>query len=267
MMAFMKRRRQFSELLSSSNNLTTNRYLRLIALAGAEILCTLPLTIWLIAYQASQPIYEWQGLADMHSGFARIEQYPADQWLLWPFQPTGIVITPWLVVMCGIVFFGFFGLAEEARSHYRMALTTVAKKLGYTHAPTSSSGFTSDLPPSKGFSSSKLGISITIPSFVQRSMHRRGSVSSFSDKLSTSISVGDIDGEEKDKPYTPTSSHAGSSTCVSSPADADHSHAPKLDIARPDSGVVDMDELVRSMPEQPKEPKEESKSAHTPDMV
>lgn len=255
-MAFMKRRRQFSELLSSSNNLTTNRYLRLIALAGIEILCTLPLTIWLITFQLSQPIYEWKGLGDMHLGFSRIEQYPAVQWLTWPFQPTGIVATPWLVITCGIVFFAFFGLAEEARTHYRMALTTVAKKLGYTHAPTSSSGYSSNgLPPSRGLTGSKLGMSITIPSFVQRSMHRRGSVSSFSDKLSTSISVGDIEPlDEKDKVYSP----AGSSTCVSSPADVT---APKLDIPRPDSAVVDMDELVRHMPELPKP------AARGPDMV
>ena len=151
----MKRRRQFSELLSSSNNLTFNRYFRLMALSAIELISTVPLATFLIVQSAKNPIYDWRGLADLHYGFSRIENFP---WVIWSLNPKAqmsLTITPWLTICCGLIFFIFFGLAEEARTHYRAAITTVAKKLGYTSTPTSSSGYTQGLPPSKGASNSK----------------------------------------------------------------------------------------------------------------
>lgn len=140
---FFRRRRQFSELLASNSNLTFNRYFRLMALAGVELCSTVPLTIYLIVFSLRNPIYQWAGLADLHWGFSRVSLFPAVQWLMTPGQMTGICLQPWLTIACAIIFFLFFGLAEEARTHYRLAFTTVAKKLGYSTAGTltSSTGF------------------------------------------------------------------------------------------------------------------------------
>ncbi|KAJ3557346.1 hypothetical protein NM688_g1519 [Phlebia brevispora] len=195
--AFMKRRRQFSELLASNNNLTFHRYLRLMALAAIELISTVPLATYLMVRQLRSPIYQWKGLGDLHWGFSAVHQYPSIVWLETPGNVTFLTMEPWLYITCGLIFFLFFGLAEEARTHYRLAFTTVAKKLGYTSGPSATSGFSSGLPPyvishrtslrttltfipshlprSKG-SGSKLGISITIPSFIQRSANRRGSI-------------------------------------------------------------------------------------------
>ncbi|THH02030.1 hypothetical protein EW026_g757 [Hermanssonia centrifuga] len=249
--AFMKRRRQFSELIASNNNLTFNRYFRLMALATIELLATIPLSVYLLVFSLQQPIYQWRGLADIHLGFSRVLQFPAIQWLESPGAILSLTLQQWLTVSCGIVFFLFFGLAEEARTHYRLAFTSVAKKLGYTSAGLQSTGFSTGFHPSKG---SKLGV--TIPSFIQRSTNRRGSISSFSDKLSTAISVGDLDlfDDTKEKPYSPSSSTAGSSTCVSSPVEG--RPAPTRlelpELARPDSVVdVEIVSRVRHTPDVP----------------
>lgn len=265
----MKRRRQFSELIASNNNLTFNRYFRLMALATIELLATIPLSVYLLVFSLQQPIYQWRGLADIHLGFSRVLQFPAIQWLESPGAILSLTLQQWLTVSCGIVFFLFFGLAEEARTHYRLAFTSVAKKLGYTSAGLQSTGFSTGFHPyvlfdllsvvpiaysldrSKG---SKLGV--TIPSFIQRSTNRRGSISSFSDKLSTAISVGDLDlfDDTKEKPYSPSSSTAGSSTCVSSPVEG--RPAPTRlelpELARPDSVVdVEIVSRVRHTPDVP----------------
>ena len=38
----------------------------------------------------------------------------------------------WLVVACGLVFFAFFGFADEAQKHYKIAFASVVKRVGYT---------------------------------------------------------------------------------------------------------------------------------------
>lgn len=224
----MKRRRQFSELLASNSNLTFHRYFRLMALAGVELLCTVPFSIYFIVTNAKTEIYQWAGLEDLHWGFSAVGYFPAEVWAVNEAQTRRVTLQIWLTIVCGLVFFAFFGLAEEARTHYRIALSTVAKRLGYSTAGTASTGFTVSLgkgPKTTG---------ATIPSFIQRGT-RRGSIGSFSDKLSTSISLGDLDDLEK-QPYSPSSS-GGSSVCVATPV-VDNDEKKQLPLVRPDSGVV-----------------------------
>lgn len=271
--AFMKRRRQFSELLASNSNLTFNRYIRLMCLAGIELLCTVPIATYLLVRELRAPIYQWAGLGDLHWGFSAVHQTSSILWLLDPDNVTLLTMEQWLYVTCGLVFFLFFGCAEEARTHYRQAFTTVAKKLGYSTGP--SATFSSGLPPyvlyptdlplriltlppyrSKG-QGSKLGISITIPSFIQRSVHRRDSIGSFSDKLSTAISVGDGDGLEdfKEKHYSPTSAGGSNASSTSLPMPLAHdvpalpmyplSAAPDVELTRPAS-VVDVESAMHT---------------------
>ena len=142
---FLKRRRQFNELLASNSNLSFNRYMRLMALCSVDILCTIPLVIFLIVFDCTEnPRYVWRGLADLHLGFSRVGQWPA---LLWTAPSGSIWINTcqnWFTIIYGILFFCWFGLAEEARTHYRSAFTTIAKKLGYSTAGSSldsSTGF------------------------------------------------------------------------------------------------------------------------------
>ena len=211
--AFFKRRRQFNELMASNKNLTFNRYFRLMGLASIEVMFTIPLTIYNIVSNFKQDPYPWRGFADLHSGFDRVDQVAAIVWRQDSSTVSLMRFRAWVPIALACTFFLFFGLAEEARKHYKMALSSVAKRVGITTFDrTTSTGFTSTGSKSGGFGK------VTIPTFIQPGgTMRRGSMDSFSDKLSTNISISDI--EEK-TPYSPSDSTAGSSSFISSPVDS-----------------------------------------------
>ncbi|KZT19581.1 STE3-domain-containing protein [Neolentinus lepideus HHB14362 ss-1] len=131
--AFMKRRTQFSEFLNAANSsLTLNRYFRLMALATMEYLFTIPisiygLTLWLNHPGAMAP-FNW---AAIHFDFSRVGIYPAVLWRYNRDNETSVELTRWSVPFCAFVFFAFFGFADEARRHYKMAFWAIARRLGF----------------------------------------------------------------------------------------------------------------------------------------
>ncbi|KAI0632771.1 STE3-domain-containing protein [Trametes polyzona] len=223
--AFFRRRRDFSTLVASNSNLTFNRYFRLMGLAAIEVLFTIPLATYNIVVDASQPIYPFIGYADLHFRFDRVNSKSAVSWRQDPSAIAAVNFSRWNIIGCAILFFLFFGLAEEARKHYRLALSSVAKKVGITTFDRST-GFAST--NSKGGSSGAFGPHVTIPTFVQRNP-RRTSLDSFSDRLSTNISISDAIVDEK-AGYSPIESHAGSSngssTFLGSPVDTEKNASP-----------------------------------------
>lgn len=130
--AFYKNRSQFNAILSS-NKVPSNRFLRLMCLAGVEVLFNIPLSLYGIYLQAHTiPLYPWISWANVHSYFFRVDQFPS---LLWrnPKNHTAelsLESTRWSVVFCAFVFFAFFGFADEARKNYRYAFQSVAKRVG-----------------------------------------------------------------------------------------------------------------------------------------
>lgn len=138
--AFYKRRAQFKELLSSNNNLSSNRYFRLMALAGIEVIGTVPMGIWAIVVNAQLGVEPWLGWADTHYDFSRVGQIPALQWRQVPDLVRGLELARWSVVGCAIIFFAFFGFADEARKNYRLMINSVAKRMGYSTFGTSTAG-------------------------------------------------------------------------------------------------------------------------------
>nr|AAF01420.1 Rcb3.42 [Coprinopsis cinerea] len=130
---FMRRRAQFSQLISSnSSSLTVNRYFRLMSLATLELLFNLPITTTgLYLSITSRPIYPWTNWADIHYNFNVIDTYPR---ILWAHKTADAIILElgrWSIVFCALLFFAFFGFAEEARKNYRKAILALAKRLGY----------------------------------------------------------------------------------------------------------------------------------------
>ncbi|KAE9393918.1 pheromone receptor [Gymnopus androsaceus JB14] len=129
--AFMKRRSQFKELLSANSNLNSNRYFRLMCLAGTEIACTVPLSCWSLYLNIhAEHIIPYDGWTVVHSDFSEVDQYPSIIWHLNPTLATALETTRWFVVMCAIIFFAYFGFADEARKNYRAAIGSVAKRVG-----------------------------------------------------------------------------------------------------------------------------------------
>jgi len=250
--AFYKRRRQFAEFMSSNNNLTFNRYFRLMGLAFIEMMCTIPLGAYTVWVNASQPIYKWRGLADVHFDFSRVDQVPAIIWRSSPETISAFNFNNWTIVACALLFFAFFGVAEEARKHYRLVATSVAKRVGISTASWGQSrstgsgwGNASGAGSKPVFNVSGLA-RVTLPSFVQRT--RRESIASFSDRLSTqlSLSIGDMGPDDlkmpdsplnEKSPYSPSSS-SGSSTYLGSPVDEKPEAAPALTLAPPAPAVI-----------------------------
>lgn len=75
---------------------------------------------------------------------------------------------------------------------------------------------------------------VTIPTFVQRNTSKRDSLGSFSDRLSTAISVGEFGAYDDEKaPYSPSDSTAGSSTYLGSPVEEKKKQMEEVDAASP----------------------------------
>ncbi|KAF8836065.1 STE3-domain-containing protein [Paxillus ammoniavirescens] len=137
--AFMQRRAQFSEFLSSTTSLTINRYFRLMALATTELLCTVPISAYGIYLNAVKaPIYPWKGFADAHYNYSRVELVPAVIWRMDNITVVSFALSQWSLIFCGLVFFTFFGFADEARKQYRKVYRSILKRLGVSHADSSS---------------------------------------------------------------------------------------------------------------------------------
>lgn len=119
---FMKHRREFDSIVSSSvdRKLTSYRYFRLMLFASLDAFIFLPLNIVLLVFGANQPFYPWNGLADLHINFSRVGLFPAALWRTNQHTITEILITPGASIGSAFMFFAFFGLAEEARVHYRL---------------------------------------------------------------------------------------------------------------------------------------------------
>ncbi|KAF8055251.1 pheromone receptor [Lyophyllum atratum] len=144
--AFMKRRAQFSEFLSSNSTLTVNRYFRLMALATVELLFNTPIsTFGLYLNAVLKPIYPWKNWADIHFDWYTIDTFPAVLWRSSRIEVVSLELSRWLVVLCAFTFFAFFGFADESRKHYRLAYWAVAKRFGVVPPSPSPSSFHSSV--------------------------------------------------------------------------------------------------------------------------
>lgn len=142
--AFNKSRSQFQELMSSNKNLNTNRYVRLMCLAGIETLLTVPIGCYaLYCNIAGGNIQPWLGWEDTHVGFSRVDQIPSILWRMDPQLASNLEWGRWMSVVCAFIFFFFFGFAEEARKNYRVVVQSVAKHVGISSGSFSSGMFSS----------------------------------------------------------------------------------------------------------------------------
>jgi pheromone a factor receptor len=222
--AFNKSRSQFKELMSSNKGLNSNRYIRLMCLAGIECLFTVPLGCYVIArniqWSAIQP---WLGWEDTHVGFSRVDQTPAMIWRLNPELQANLEISRWSPIICAFIFFFFFGFAEEARKNYRSTVQSIAKRIGVSSGSSFGSGMFSSsgyvipysLPGtyaniSPGFSTKSKGMTstngrtATLPVFVQRhTVRKHDSLDSFTDMSVSFVDAGGALSEKDEKPFSP----------------------------------------------------------------
>ncbi|KAI0270665.1 pheromone A receptor-domain-containing protein [Gloeopeniophorella convolvens] len=254
---FYKRRRQFSEMISSNRGLNQSRYLRLMALSLIEILGTIPISSYGL-YLNTRPgeISKWKSWSDTHFDYSKVEQIASVLWKNEHGSRVGLELYRWSLVLCAFIFFGFFGFADEARKHYRLVYTSLASRIGIS---TTSSSLTGS---SRGISSyphmsSKGGV--TLPVFTSSGV-RRDSMLSFSDKLSIpSISVAtDFKTDFKSDPYSPSESTASSSVTSfddEKPHQENKPAIPASVVTRPDNTlIIPSVSAPRHIPDTPESP-------------
>lgn len=130
--SFYLRRIQFNQILSSNSAINPSRYLRLMLLALIDIMCTIPLGIYIIYIDLKGiPLAPWISWDDTHFDFGRVVLVPAVIWRSNPVDNAAIQINRWLPIICAFVFFMIFGFAEEAMKNYRRAFWFLARPLGF----------------------------------------------------------------------------------------------------------------------------------------
>lgn len=118
MKAFLQRRLQFNAHLKGNNSgLTTGRFLRLIALSTSDLLVSFPLALYFL-YTFSRHLIPWTSFSDIHYQFNYIWRVSAAEWANQPTAETTVVLPLWLAPLNAVIFFAFFGLAEDALSDY-----------------------------------------------------------------------------------------------------------------------------------------------------
>jgi len=136
--AFYLRSVEIKAVMSTNTTITFNRYFRLMALATADLLFTIPFSAYIVyANLKFGKVAPWISWDDTHSGFSRIDQIPAHFWRSDPAAQFALEFTRWAVVICGFVFFMFFGFADEAFRNYRKAYACVTSRFGAKGASTS----------------------------------------------------------------------------------------------------------------------------------
>ncbi|KDQ50562.1 hypothetical protein JAAARDRAFT_141682 [Jaapia argillacea MUCL 33604] len=150
--SFSKRRASFNEFMTSNKSITVSRYFRLMALAMTDLLCTVPFALYSIWLNASVGVQKWVSWSDTHFDFSRVDQFPSVLWHLDQRTVVSIELTRWLLPVCAILFFLYFGFASEARRHYRVFFYVIAKPFGIkppTKKPSgSAAGYASFTPVS-----------------------------------------------------------------------------------------------------------------------
>ncbi|KAF8891686.1 STE3-like pheromone receptor, partial [Infundibulicybe gibba] len=122
LIALKQRHHEFKSMVSqSSSQLTSGRYFRLMAIAGLDILCTVPLNVYTIYANLRGNVAPWISWEDTHSGFSRVDQFPSVIWRSDPALELSVEFNRWMLVAMGIIFFLFFGITGEAVKHYKAA--------------------------------------------------------------------------------------------------------------------------------------------------
>ncbi|KAK1216949.1 a-factor receptor [Marasmius sp. AFHP31] len=99
-----------SETGDRHNTLNRYRFLRLTALASADILITIPISAWVISANLAITIHPWISWEDTHYDFSHVNLFP---YSVWQDNAALADSNRWLVVVTAFVFFGILGTSKE----------------------------------------------------------------------------------------------------------------------------------------------------------
>ncbi|CCL98521.1 uncharacterized protein FIBRA_00520 [Fibroporia radiculosa] len=210
--AFLKQRKKLNEVISASGNFS--RYFRLMALAAVELCSTVPLATYTLIVTVQEPVYDWDGsLANLHYDFSSVGQIPAISLLTEdPAAVRSLAFDSWTFIGCALVFFAFFGFAQEARSHYHKAFKVIARQLGIPTDLLERVLSKSSIP--SRMSGGASGAAVTIPDFLQHPNPNADAASIARSSLSISISAYETNANFR-ATYPPSTYSTGLNTYVS----------------------------------------------------
>jgi hypothetical protein len=91
-----------------------------MALASTDLLLTTSLGIWVLwVNRCVVGLSPWISWADTHSNFSCVVQVPGIYWRADPYTAASVETLRWATVACALLFFVYFGFAEEAIKNYR----------------------------------------------------------------------------------------------------------------------------------------------------
>ncbi|OCH88490.1 STE3-domain-containing protein [Obba rivulosa] len=124
---FQKRVSFATHLVNSNTSLSTNRYLRLMAMAVAEMIWGTALTTFTLIMNVVPGLLVWDNWADVHSDFDRVDMFPTV--LISPSYLAQLMLVWWAIPISAYLFFLFFGFGGESVQDYRRAIDAVRCKI------------------------------------------------------------------------------------------------------------------------------------------
>lgn len=125
----MIRKRQFSALVSEGSNgtMTSNRYIRLMALCILDMVLNVPLTVVVMALAASELNFPYTSWSKIHEGFNAVGLFGPQ------FYASGqhrIELARWVYPVAAFIFFAIFGLTADARAPYKRMISSMTQSAG-----------------------------------------------------------------------------------------------------------------------------------------
>ncbi|KAJ7643158.1 hypothetical protein DFH06DRAFT_1477337 [Mycena polygramma] len=173
--------------------------------------------------------------------------------------------TRWAPVACALLFFGYFGFADEAIKNYRGAFWSVVKRVGYTNASFGSGGTSLAGATSKQLVSSGHGRNATLPAFIRKeTAQKRDSFDSFSDLSASYGALDYADGDkEKEKEKGGSSLTMGDvGGMLPDYKESDYSTSPTSTDSTPSTGSPISSDAAPSRPVSPSSPSPSPSPSH-----
>jgi len=142
---FLRHRKEMNEFLSSGQDITHNKYNRLMVIACLDTFVNLPVLITMIVTEIlrgkesllNYPYINWKNVHDGAGGvlsglsLGSIEQTPVSEWNTDAWFLFNVKWDEWLYVLHAVMFFAVFGTTPETRQYYRTAFWFIPQRLGY----------------------------------------------------------------------------------------------------------------------------------------
>ena len=149
------------EFFSSGQDITRNRYNRLMMVACLDTLFNVPVLVTIVVTQISKgsdsslnyPYISWknvhEGVGGQLPGYSlsSILQTPASLWSMDKWDVFNVKWDEWVYVLHAVIFFGVFGTTPEMQHFYQSVLFFIPKRCGYKKhcVPKQSSGAISEI--------------------------------------------------------------------------------------------------------------------------